>query len=154
MLPAGQAHHAFILAGRLLVPFGIALNVLSRCGTAKDEWFGHSPPIKCVDSICRDASLPPGMTEVGTELDRRFARIAVPGVIIVAGSRRSQVHVSKAVRPLSADRDAMAAWGQRSNCYAFTFKPGNRHAGYLDLNCCRRSVRRLAVLAPDQRMAR
>jgi hypothetical protein len=112
MLPAGQTHHAFILAGRLLVPFGIALNVLSRCGTAKYEWFGHSPPIKCVDSICRDASLPPGMTEVGTELDRRFARIAVPGVIIVAGSRRSQVHVSKAVRPLSADRDAMAAWGK------------------------------------------
>ena len=30
-------------------------------------------------SICRDASLLPGMTEVGTGRDRRFARIAVLG---------------------------------------------------------------------------
>jgi hypothetical protein len=29
--------------------------------------------------------LPPGMTKVGAELDRHFARIAVPRVIIVAG---------------------------------------------------------------------
>jgi hypothetical protein len=32
----------------LLFPFGIALNVLSRCGTAKDEWFRHGPPTRCV----------------------------------------------------------------------------------------------------------
>ena len=58
MLPAGQAHHAFILAGRLLVPFGIALNVLSRCGTAKDEWFRHGPPTRALEAsrcCARDA---------------------------------------------------------------------------------------------------
>ena len=60
-LLAGQTHHAFILAlatGRLLVPFGIALNVLSRCGTAKDEWFRHGPPTRALEasrSGARDA---------------------------------------------------------------------------------------------------
>jgi hypothetical protein len=63
-LLAGQTHHAFISAlatGRLLVPFGIALNVLSRCGTAKDDWFRHGPPsgLLPLGHSCRKKCPPP-----------------------------------------------------------------------------------------------
>jgi hypothetical protein len=57
-------------------------------------------------TICRDLSLPLGMTEVGTELDRHFARIAAACFIIVAGG---------AVKFMSAKRCFNVPRWRRSN---------------------------------------